>query len=53
MEADLEAEVEVAIVAATETMDPEVEIGGSVLVPAWILDNACLKQQACLEPERV
>ena len=43
----------VAITAATETLDPEVEVGGSVLMPAWILDNACLKPQACLDPGRV
>ena len=53
MEAELEADGEVAITAPAETLDPEVGVGGSVLVPAWILDNACLKQQACLEPERV
>ena len=48
MEAELEADGEVAITAATETLDPEVEVGGSILVPAWILGRACLKQQAFL-----
>ena len=37
-----------AVTAATEVLDPDERSGGSLIVPAWILWRACLKQQAFL-----